>query len=211
MSNRDEERGRLLQRGLRLEYATIAWNALEMVIAIGLGLTARSLALVAFGLDTMVELFASGVVVWHLRHPGGQSDRVTARALRLVAVAFFTLALTVTIGSAWALVSRAAPDESLLGIAYLAITIAVMLALGRAKRTTGRRLGSEPLAAEARMSMLDAALAFGVLVGLAANALFGWWWADPIAALLVGGAAVREGIENLNEADEIAASGTKPS
>lgn len=211
VSNRDEEHGRLLQRGLRLEYATIAWNAVEMVIAIGLGLAARSLALVAFGLDTMVELFASGVVVWHLRHPGGQSDRVTARALRLVAVAFFALALTVTIGSVWALVSRAAPDESPLGIAYLAITIAVMLALGRAKRTTGRRLGSEPLVAEARMSILDAALAFGVLVGLATNSLFGWWWADPIAALLVGGAAVREGIENLNEADEIAASGTKPS
>jgi len=123
VNNRDEEHGRLQQRGLRLEYATIAWNALEMVIAIGLGLIARSLALVAFGLDTMVELFASGVVVWHLRHPGGQSDRVTARALRLVAVAFFALALTVTIGSVWALVSLAAPDESPLGIAYLAITI----------------------------------------------------------------------------------------
>ena len=105
--NEDHKRWKLEQRGLRLEYATIAWNAVEMVIAIGLGIAARSLALVAFGLDTMVELFASGVVVWHLRHPGRDSDRITAQALRLVAWAFFVLAIVVTIGATWALMTEA--------------------------------------------------------------------------------------------------------
>lgn len=190
-------------RGLRLEYATILWNVVEMFIAIGLGVAARSVALVAFGLDTMVELFASGVVVWHLRHPGRDSDRITARALRLVAVAFFVLAVVVTVSAVSTLATSTAPDESPFGIAYLALTAAVMLSLGAAKRATGRRLGSEPLTAEARMSIIDAALALGVLVGLAANALFGWWWADPIAALLVAVAAIREGFENLEEAREL--------
>jgi divalent metal cation (Fe/Co/Zn/Cd) transporter len=200
----DKERTReeLETRALRLEYATIAWNAVEMVVSISLGVAARSLALVAFGLDTMVELFASGVVVWHLRHPGRDSDHITVQALRMVAAAFFVLALVVMVGAVWALAAGAAADESPVGIAYLALTVVVMLSLGAAKRAIGIRLGSEPLAAEARMSILDAALAFGVLIGLAANALFGWWWADPLAALLVGAAAIHEGIENLEEANE---------
>lgn len=202
MSDKDT-RIALERRGLYLEYATIAWNAIEMVIAIGLGIAAKSLALVAFGLDTMVELFASGVVVWHLRHPGRDSDRITARALRLVAWAFFVLAAVVTAGAIWALVTEATADESPLGIAYLTLTAVVMLSLGVGKRATGRRLGSEPLAAEARMSIIDAALALGVLIGLAANLLFGWWWADPTAALLVAVAAAREGLENLEEAEEL--------
>jgi divalent metal cation (Fe/Co/Zn/Cd) transporter len=199
--DKDRTREEFETRGLRLEYATIAWNAIEMVVSIGLGIAARSLALVAFGLDTMVELFASGVVVWHLRHPGRDSNHVTAQALRMVAGAFFVLALVVTVGAVWALVTGAAADESPIGIAYLALTVVVMLSLGAAKRATGIRLGSEPMAAEARMSIIDAGLALGVLIGLAANALFGWWWADPLAALLVGAAATHEGIENLQEAN----------
>ncbi|MDX2343159.1 MAG: cation transporter [Acidimicrobiia bacterium] len=198
-----EEKTQLESQAMRLEYATIAWNAFEMVIAIGLGIAARSLALVAFGLDTMVELFASGVVVWHLRHPSREDDLVTARALRLVAAAFAVLAAVVASGAIWALVTRSAPEESPLGIAYLGLTVVVMLSLGLAKRTVGRRLGSEPVMAEARMSVLDAALALGVLIGLAANVLFGWWWADPIAALLVAAAAVNEAIENREEAMEL--------
>jgi divalent metal cation (Fe/Co/Zn/Cd) transporter len=201
----DDHRTReeLEKRGLHLEYITIGWNTIEMVISLALGIAARSLALVAFGLDTMVELFASGVVVWHLRHPGRDSDQITARALRLVAGAFFVLALVVTIGAVWALVTGAASDESPVGIIYLALTVVVMLSLGAAKRSIGQRLGSEPLAAEARMSIMDAALALGVLVGLAVNALFGWWWADPAAAALVAAAAIHEGIENLEEAEEL--------
>ena len=198
-----DDRQNLEQRGLRLEYATIGWNVVEMVISIGLGVAARSIALIAFGLDTMVELFASIVVVWHLRHPGRDSDVITARALRLVAAAFFLLAAEVAVTSIWSLATRAVPDESPLGIAYIALTVVVMLSLGLAKRRTGLLLGSEPLAAEARMSVIDAALAFAVLAGLVANAVFGWWWADPLAALVVAFAAVREGLENLGEANEL--------
>ncbi len=198
-----ESTQQLEKRGLRLEDATIAWNAIEMVVSIGLGIAARSLALVAFGLDTMVELFASSVVVWHLRHPGRSSQRITARALRLVAAAFFVLAVVVTAASVWALATGAAPDESPLGIAYLAVTVVVMLSLGRAKGKTGELLDSEPLSAEARMSVIDAALAAAVLLGLVLNVVFDWWWADPVAALMVAAAAVREGIENLAEAKEL--------
>ena len=193
---------RLETRAERLEYATIGWNVIEMLVTIALGIAARSLALVAFGLDTMVELFASGVVLWHLRHEGRQTGRITGRALRLVAGAFAALALVVGSGAVWALVTRSAPDESPWGIAYIAITVLVMLALGMAKRTIGNQLGSEPVMAEARMSILDAALAFGVLLGLGGNALFGLWWADPIAAILVAIAALNETRENLEEARE---------
>jgi divalent metal cation (Fe/Co/Zn/Cd) transporter len=201
--DKDPDREELEARALRLEYITIAWNTIEMLVSLGLGIAARSLALVAFGLDTMVELFASGVVVWHLRHPGRDSDHITAQALRMVAGAFFVLALVVVVGSVWALMVRSSADESPIGIAYLAVTVVVMLSLGAAKRATGLRLSSEPLAAEARMSIIDAALALGVLIGLAANALFGWWWADSLAALLVGAVAIHEGIENLEEANEL--------
>jgi divalent metal cation (Fe/Co/Zn/Cd) transporter len=186
----DPDRKELEARGLRLEYTTIAWNAIEMFISLGLGIAARSLALVAFGLDTMVELFASGVVVWHLHHPGRDNDHITAQALRMVAWAFFTLALVVVAGSVWALTAGSAAHESPIGIAYLAVTVVVMLSLGTAKRATGLRLGNEPLVAEARMSIVDAALALGILIGLAANVLFGWWWADSLAAVLVGAAAI---------------------
>ena len=194
---------RLEARAMRLEYATIGWNAVEMLISIGLGIAAQSLALIAFGLDTMVELFASGVVVWHLRHPGRESDRTTARALRLVAAAFAALAVIVATASIWALVTSTAPDESPWGIVYLAATVLVMLGLGLAKRSTGVKLDSEPLVAEARMSILDAALALSVLIGLAANVLFGWWWADPVAALFVSVAALNESFENFEEAREL--------
>jgi divalent metal cation (Fe/Co/Zn/Cd) transporter len=187
----------------RLEYATIGWNVVEMLITIALGVAAKSLALVAFGLDTMVELFASGVVLWHLRHDSRHTGRVTARALRMVAAAFAVLAVVVATGAIWALVTQSVPDDSPWGIAYIAVTVLAMLALGLAKRATGKRLGSEPVMAEARMSVLDSALAFGVLLGLAGNAAFGWWWADPIAAILVAIAALNETRENLEEAREL--------
>ena len=197
------EKKRLETTAERLEYVTIGWNVFEMLITIALGIASRSLALVAFGLDTMVELFASGVVVWHLRHAGRDTGRVTAKALRLVAASFEVLAVVVAAGAIWALVTRSAPDESPIGVVVIAITVFVMLALGLAKRTAGRQLGSEPVLAEARMSILDAALAFGVLLGLAANAAVGWWWADPIAAILVAIAALNETRENREEARKL--------
>ncbi len=206
MSDPTGDRGRLESAGLRLQYLTIAWNGVEMVITLALGIAARSLALVAFGLDTVVELFASGVVVRHLHHPERGDRQVTARALRRVAGAFLLLAAAVTIGSIWALIAAADPDESPLGIAYLGLTVAAMLALGLAKRRVGARLSSQPMMAEAQMSVIDAGLALAVLIGLALNVLFGWWWADPVAALFVAVVAAREGIEHFEEAAELAGS-----
>jgi len=185
---------RLRRRGLRLEYATIAWNVIESGITIGLGIYADSIALVAFGLDSIIEVFASGVVVWHEIRIEDPGDRTT-RALRLIGAAFFTLAAFLTIVAVARLVGGVVPDESPLGIAYLGLTVIVMLTLARLKQTTGDALESRPLQAEARVTYLDAALAAGILVALVLFALVGWWWADPIAALAVAAIAAHEGRE----------------
>ena len=185
---------RLRRRALRLEYATIAWNVAESVITIGLGLYAGSIALVAFGLDSIIEVFASSVVVWHEVRGPAPGERTT-RALRLIGLAFFTLAAFLAVIAVIRLAGGATPDESPLGIAYLALTVVVMFSLARMKQETGRELGSDPLLAEARVTYLDAALAGGILMALVLFATFGWWWADPLAALIVAGFAVSEGLE----------------
>ncbi len=198
------ERNRLEQRASVAEWLTIAWNVLEMAVSIGLGIAARSLALVAFGFDSMIEVFASLVVIWHLRHPDRAAGRIVARALRLVALAFFALSLSLGVAAVFALAAGHVPEESPLGIAYLSLTVVVMLGLAFSKRRLGHLLGSRPLLAESGMSFLDAVLAASVLLGLAVNAVFGWWWADALAALLIAIAALNEGFENWREAGELA-------
>jgi divalent metal cation (Fe/Co/Zn/Cd) transporter len=191
---------RLGRRATILEWFTIAWNAGEVVLTLVLGIAARSLALVAFGLDAVVEIFASVVVVWHLA-----SDRTerrnNRRALRLVAVAFAALAAVLTVGAVAALASEHRADESPIGIIYLAATAMVMFGLAFAKRRAAVGLRSEPLAAEATLTMLDGALATSILLALAANGALGWWWADPVATLLVAMVAANEARENWNDAD----------
>ena len=190
----------LRRRGLRLEWATNVWNAMEVVVTIALGVQAGSLALIAFGLDSIVEIFASTVVIRNLhddRHDPG--DRRVHRALRLIALAFWTLATFLTGMSVRGLLRQDRPDSSPIGIAYLAVTACVMFGLARLKRTTARALGSEPLHAEAAMTFLDGCLSTSVLAALALNASFGWWWTDPIAALLVAAVAINEGIGHWRE------------
>lgn len=186
----------LLRRGLLLEWLTIAWNAVEVFVTVGLGVAAGSLALVAFGLDSVIELFASLVVIWQLRGDQADSDRVR-RALRLVGVAFLLLGLFLVTVAAVRLAAGSRPDESPVGIAYLAATTVVMVALARLKDTTGRRLGNRTLRAEARVTALDAGLAAGILAALATNSLWGWWWADSLAAGAVGVLALFEAREHL--------------
>ncbi len=188
------------RKALRLEYATIAWNSAEAVITLVLGFMARSLALIAFGLDSIVELFASVVVVWHMRDSAraNHADR-TRLALRLVSVAFFGLAVFLAIASIWSLVTAARPDESPVGIVYLALTAVVMFTLARLKGTVARQLDARPLAAEAHVSMLDGFLASAVLLALVSNATLDWWWADSGAALIVAGFAFAEGWEHWGE------------
>ncbi len=181
------------RRGYALQYLTVAWNLVEVVVTVALGLGAGSLALLAFGLDSLVEVFASGVVIWHLGlpHEDGGGPR-TRLALRLVAAAFAFLAVTLVVGSAHALWSGARPEPSAPGIAYLAITAVVMFSLARWKRSEGNVIGSEPLVREAAMTRIDGWLATGVLAALAANALLSWWWADPLAGAVVAVLAARE-------------------
>jgi len=199
----DPERKALQRRALRLEYATIAWNLGEAVFTIGLGIAARSLALIGFGTDSIIEVFASSVVVWHVR-PEHEVDSParTRLALRLVSVAFVALAVVLAGAAIHDLVKGRRAGESPLGIAYLSVTALIMFGLAIAKRRTAVRLDSAPLRSEASMTFLDGILSTATLTGLALNMLFGLWWADPAAALLVAIAALHESRENWIEAGE---------
>ena len=190
----------LRRRGIHLEWATNGWNVMEVAVTITLGLRAGSLALIAFGLDSVIEIFASTVVIRNLRdgrHDPG--DRRVHRSLRLIAVAFWILAGFLVAISLRGLIQGDRPDSSPFGVAYLALTAGVMFGLARVKRTTGNALGSETLQAEAAMTFLDGCLATGVLTALVFNAWLGWWWADATAALLVAGFAVNEGVAHWRE------------
>jgi divalent metal cation (Fe/Co/Zn/Cd) transporter len=199
------DRATVQRRALRLEYATIAWNIGEAGLTVALGVAAGSLALIGFGVDSVVEVFASIVVVWHLRssHAADHADR-TRLALRLTAAAFLVLAIVLTFAASSDLISGRRAGESLWGIGYLAITAVVMFGLAMMKRNAGRELDSAPLLSEAQMTFLDGLLATATLIGLAVNAAFGWWWADPTAALIVAAAAANEARENWEEAGEVA-------
>lgn len=192
----------LRRTALRLQYATIAWNAGEAVFTISIGVAAGSLALIGFGTDSVIEIFASVVVLWHLR--GESHAHRTRRALRLVGWAFALLALTLGVAAIRDLGAGRAPGESWPGIVYLAVTAIIMFGLAAAKRRIAAGLGDEPFAAEAEMTLLDGWLSTATLIGLLLNALFGWWWADPLAGLLIALIATREARENFEEAREFA-------
>ena len=199
------DRASLQRRALRLEYVTIAWNVGEAVLTVGLGIVAGSLALIGFGTVSIVEIFASLVVVWHL-FPGHEEDHTgrTRLALRLTATAFLVLGAVLAVAAVTDLTSGRRAEGSPWGIAYLAVTALVMLGLARKKRGLATTLNSAPLRSEATMTFLDALLSTATLSGLALNAYLGWWWADPAAALLVAVAAVNEARENWNEANALA-------
>jgi divalent metal cation (Fe/Co/Zn/Cd) transporter len=190
-----EERAR--RRALQLEWATNAWNAMEVVVTVTLGVMAGSLALIAFGLDSLVEVFASTVVIRHLEDtrpdPG---DARTHRSLRLIAVAFFLLSGYLLVAGIRSLALAEPAASSPPGIAYMGVTACVMFALATAKRRLARTMGSEPLEREAQVTYLDSALSIGVLAALVANPLFGWWWADPVAACGIGVYAAYAGVSS---------------
>lgn len=204
MNQTSPDRSELQRRALLLEYGTIAWNVGEAVLTIALGAVAGSLALIGFGTVSVVEVFASSVVVWHLK-PGHEQDHPgrTRVALRLTAVAFLVLAVVLTIAAVADLASGRQAGESPWGIAYLAITALVMFGLAALKRRTAIGLDSAPLKSEATLTFLDGMLSTATLIGLALNAYIGWWWADPAAAILVALAAFNEARENWQEAEEL--------
>lgn len=192
----------LRRLALRLEYATIAWNVGEAVFTFALGVSAGSLALIGFGGDSLIEVFASSVVVWHVRGHGVESPERTRLALRLVAIAFAALALGLAAASIRNLMWGAEPGHSVFGIAYLAVTACVMFGLAIWKRRVAERLSSAPLRSESSVTFLDGVLSVLTLTGLALNAAFDWAWADSAAAFIVAVAAARESRENLLQARE---------
>jgi len=198
----------LIRRGLLLEYLTVGWNVLEGLIAILAGVASCSIALIAFGVDSVVETISGVVLIWRLRaEERGDLDedgveRVERRAERLVGVAFLILAGYVGVESVRTLLAAEAPEPSSIGIILTAVSIGVMLWLARAKRETGEALGSRALIADSRQTRACWYLSAVTLAGLALNALLGWWWADPVAALAIGVLLVREGREALNGDDD---------
>ncbi|MCB8882915.1 hypothetical protein ACELLULO517_21895 [Acidisoma cellulosilytica] len=182
---------RLLRRGLWLEYATLAWNVVGTPVMIAMAIASSSTAMAGFGLDSLIEIFASVVVIWQLK--GEDSSNRERIALRLIGAAFYLLAAYVLIQSIWMLANRHHPVQSSLGIAWLALTVVTMVSLAYGKLVTGRALGNIVLRTEARVTMIDAALAAAVLCGVGLNALLGWWWADPLSGLVIVFYGVKEG------------------
>ncbi len=193
------DRQALVRRGLRLNYATIAYNALEAVAAITVGVLAGSVALVGFGVDSVIEVTASGAAQWRLRahlDPARQ-ERVERISLRVIGWSFIALAAYVAYDSAHALWLRERPERSIAGIVILALSVVIMPLLARAKRGVAHELGSRALTADAKQTSLCAWLSAIALAGVALNALAGWWWADPVAALAMVPIIAREGVEGL--------------
>ncbi len=185
-----------LTRGLYLEYATLGWNVIGAGLVLVAAYLAGSVALAGFGIDSLIEIFASVVVIWQLRGAGQAHER---RALRLIGGAFLLLAVYVLVQSLRAFAGQTHPAPSWAGIIWLAATVAVMLLLALGKRYTGKQLGNPVLLTEAQVTLVDAYLAAAVLVGVALNAWLGWWWADPLAGLVIVYYGIREGLHAYRE------------
>ncbi len=183
------------RRAVRLEYLTIVWNTAEAVVALLAGTLAGSIALVGFGLDSIIETISGAALLWRLRQQGDFERVAESRALRIVGLTFFALAAYVGYESASDLWFRRPPGESLVGMALAGVSLVVMPLLGRAKRRLAVKLGSRALAADGMETLLCAYLSFTLLLGLGLNAWLGWWWADPVAALVMVGFMLREGRE----------------
>ncbi|MFB9617313.1 cation transporter [Kutzneria kofuensis] len=179
----------LLRRGFALEYATLAWNVVGIVVLAVTAITARSVALAGFGLDSLIEIGASTVVIWEL---SGTSEARQRHALRLIGVAFALLAVYLAVQSTLVLVTGYHPQPSTGGIIWTAVTAVVMFALAAGKARTGAALDNLVLRTEGRVTLVDAMLAVAVLAGLVLNAALGWWWADPIAGYVLLAYAARE-------------------
>jgi divalent metal cation (Fe/Co/Zn/Cd) transporter len=183
---------RLLRRGRILEGITLGWNVAGIVVLAIAAISARSVALAGFGLDSLIEIGASTVVLWELTGTGADRQQ---RALRLIGGAFVALAAYLVIQATIVLAAGYHSGSSLLGITWTAATAAVMVSLAAGKAQTGRALGNPVLTAEGRVTLVDGILAGAVLLGISLNAAAGWWWADPLAALVIVLYAIREARE----------------
>ncbi|MGZ5481166.1 MAG: cation transporter [Pyrinomonadaceae bacterium] len=193
------KRADLVRRGRWLEYFTIGYNSLEGLIAIGAGLIAGSIALVGFGFDSLIEVTSGSILLWRLHADVDEArrERIEAISLRLVGVCFVVLAIYVTYDAVSSLIRREVPEESIVGIVLASVSLVIMPLLVRAKRKVARSINSGALMADSKQTELCTYLSAILLGGLLLNALLGWWWADPVAALVMVPIIVKEGIEAL--------------
>jgi divalent metal cation (Fe/Co/Zn/Cd) transporter len=190
------DRRTVLRRRIRwLVAATITYNVVEAVVAITAGTIASSVALIGFGLDSVIEVSSAAAVAWQFAGP--DPERREKVALRVIAGSFFALAAYVTVEAGRTLVGGDAPDHSGVGIVLVAISVVVMPFLSWAQRRAGRELGSASAVADSKQTLLCTYLSAAVLIGLVLNSALGWWWADPVVALGLAAVAVREGREAL--------------
>jgi divalent metal cation (Fe/Co/Zn/Cd) transporter len=191
-----ERRARLTRTIRSLVAATIAYNVIEAVVAISAGTVASSTALIGFGLDSIIEVASAAAVAWQFaaRDPEVREAR-EHRALRIIALSFFALAAYVSFESVRGLIGGGEAQHSTVGLVLAAVSVAVMPILSRAQRRAGRELGSASAVADSKQTLLCTYLSAVLLVGLALNSLFGWSWADPVAALAIAGIAVKEGVD----------------
>jgi len=185
-----------VRRGRQLEFFSIGWNLLEAAVGIGAGLFAGSIALIGFGIDSLIETTSGAVLLWRLQE-GVEGEKRERRALKLVGLSFLALAVYVACEALKALLTRETPEKSIVGIVLAALSLIVMPLLARAKRRVAAKLSSRAMRADSRQTDICAYLSVILLAGLGLNVLFGWWWADPIAALGMLPIILKEGIEGL--------------
>lgn len=197
------DRATVVRRGRSLSWLTLGYNSLEGIIAIGAGTMAGSIALVGFGFDSLIEVTASVAALWRLSADVNPVDRERAErlTLRIVGILFIALGIYVTWDATQALLNREGPEESRIGIALAAVSLIVMPVLARAKRKVATALESRALRSEAQQTQLCTYLSAILLGGLALNAFLGWWWADPVAALIMVPIIAKEGVEALRGHD----------
>jgi divalent metal cation (Fe/Co/Zn/Cd) transporter len=185
-----------VRRGRRLEYFTIIWNCLESLIAIGSGLLAGSIALVGFGVDSLIESSSGAALLWRLRD-GEKGDKREQTALKIVGISFLLLAGYVAFNAIKSLIRREPPEASYIGIALALLSLVVMPLLARKKRQVAAQLNSHALQADSRQTDICAYLSAILLGGLLLNAIFNWWWADPLAAMMMVPIIAIEGVDAL--------------
>jgi divalent metal cation (Fe/Co/Zn/Cd) transporter len=183
----------IIQRGRRLEYFTIAWNSIEAVVSLIAGIVAGSISLLGFGMDSLIEVVSATALLWRLR--SRQTEQAERLTLKIVAGCFLALATYILVGAVSTLMKHGAPEKSLPGIVIAVLAVIVMPLLSRAKRKIAAQLGSEAMKADARQADFCAYLSAILLAGLLLNALAGWWWADPVAALVMVPIIAKEGVD----------------
>ncbi len=198
MISQEDKRAASVRRGRWLEYLTVGWNSIEGVISIGVGVFAGSIALVGFGFDSLIEVSSGAALLWRLHLDAPEKrERAERVSLKLVGISFLLLGAYISFDAVKSLIKREPPQASYIGIAVAALSLAVMPLLARAKRRVAVSINSRAMQADSRQTDLCAYLSAILLAGLALNALVGWWWADPVAGLVMVPIIAKEGVEAL--------------